>query len=260
MMSIFTNIYTIEPTQLFDTVKHISSLINIHNIHVSIGGKINNNDRFMENNNNAIYQMIPKYLQDKEQTSIVIVLDKFSESDINYCSNIIGNTHNLKTHIILCNVFCDRLFLAEFIPYIVDFANNHNCKPNNVIICNYVKFKYECNAVEHKSFTQIPSIIYSLLKNTEYIDSFYEWFGYNDHMYNYIYKYTYYKLYRGAYSSLRLLYDTFKTLELDNTYQLEIQNPHTLNFWRYIYDMTNPKFVSLFEDFSENNIITVSNL
>jgi hypothetical protein len=257
-MSIFTNIHTIEPNQLFDTVRQISSIINIHNIYVSIGGKINNNDMFMDYNNNAIYQIIPKYLQDDENTSIVIVLDKFSNADINYCSNIIGNTHKIKTHIILCNVFCDRLFLTEFIPYIVDFANNHNCNSNNVIICNYVKFKYECNTVEHKSFTQIPSIVYSLLKNTEYIDSFYEWFGYNDHMYNYIYKYTYYKSYRGAYSSLRMLYDTFKTLELDNTYQLEVQNPHTLNFWRYIYDITNPKFVSIFDHFSENNIITFS--
>jgi len=259
-MSIFTNIHTIEPNQLFDTVRQISSIINIHNIYVSIGGKINNNDMFMDYNNNAIYQIIPKYLQDDENTSIVIVLDKFSNSDSSYCSNIIGNTYNIKTHVILCNIFCDRLFLTEFIPYIVEFARNHNCHPNNVIICNYIKFKYECNAVEHKSLTQIPSTIYSLLKNTEYVDSFYEWFGYNDHMYNYIYKYTYYKRYRGAYSSLRLLYDTFKTIEIDNTYKLEVQTPDILNFWRYIYDITNPKFISLFDDFSEKNRITFANL
>jgi hypothetical protein len=259
-MSIFNNIYTIEPNQLRSTVETISNSINIHEIYVSIGGKINNNEMFMEHNNNALYQIAPSYFQNKEGSSIVIVLDTFTNYEFQYCSDVIGNKYNIKTNIILCNTFCNKLFLTEFIPYIIQLATSFNCNTNSVVICNYIKFKYEGNLVEQNSLTQIPSTIYSLLKNTEYIDSFYEWFGYNEHMYNYIYKYTYYKKYRGSYSALRLLYDTIKTIDIDNTYRLEVQNPGILNFWRYLYDITNPKFISLFDDLSEKGVIKLSKL
>lgn len=258
-MSRFNNIYTINPCQLKTTIESISNCINIHEIYVSIGGKINNNDTFMEHNNNALYQIIPSFIQNKEHSGIVIVFDTFSETEYNRCRDVICS-YNIKTNIILCNTFCDKIFIREYISYIVELATRLNCNKNNVIICNYIKFKYECNAVEHKSLLQIPSTIYSLLKDTEYIDSFYEWFGYNQHMYNYIYKYRYYKLYRGGYSSLCLLYDTLKTINLDSTYQLNVQNTNIINYWKHIYDITNYEFVSLFDDLSEKSKITFLNL
>lgn len=257
-MSIFNNIHAIEPNQVKSTIENIVNTTNIHDIYVSIGGKINNNEMFMDHDNNALYQIIPSTFQHKEQSSIVIVLDTFTNAEFKYCIDILGNNYNIKTNIILCNTFCDKIFITEFIPYIIELATRLNCNKNNVFICNYIKFKYECNIVEHKSFMQIPSVIYSLLKHTEFVDCFYEWFGYNEYLYNYIYKYTTYKRYRGAYSALRLLYDTFKTRELNNTYQLEVQNPDVLNFWRSIYDITNSKFISLFDDFSEKTIIVIS--
>lgn len=262
-MPIFKNIHLAEPSECRSIIKNIINTIDIHHIYVSIGGKINNSDSFLKHTNNSVFQMIPLYFSLNNTSQLIIVFDEFIQPEYETCYNHISPyiTHN--THIVLCNQLCNTVFIRKFIPYIIDTAKAINCTPTNMVICNYVKFKYIPNPIEQRYFNEIPNSIYAILTTPnykDYIESFYEWFGYNEYLYNYIYKYKYYCLYRGAYSSLILLYDTIKTIGSDNNYQLCITNPCTINFWKYVYNITipNTNLKSIFEELIEDNKLKVT--
>ena len=262
-MPIFKNIYISEPHEHRKTIHNIINTSDIRHIYVSIGGKINNTDSFMNYNNNSGFQMIPSYFSLNSTSQLIIVFDTFTQSEYESCYEHMTPYITPNTHIVLCNQLCDYRFIRKFIPYIIDIAKTIGCMPSNMVICNYVKFKYQPNPIEQRYLNSIPNTIYAILKTSQYkdyIESFYEWFGYNAYLYNFIYKYKYYQLYRGAYSSLNLLYDTIKTIEYDNTYQLCISNPQIINFWHYVYNITNPniKLTSICEDFINDNKIKVT--
>lgn len=262
-MPIFKDIYLSEPQECRKIMNNIISTCDIHDIYVSIGGKINNNDCFMNHNNNGVFQMIPSYLSLNSTSQLIIVFDTFTQPDYELCYEHMTPYITPNTHIILCNQLCDCRFIRKFIPYIINIAKTIGCVPSNMIICNYVKFKYQVNPSEQRYLNEIPNNIYAILIKPEYkdyIESFYEWFGYNRYLYNFIYKYKYYQLYRGAYSSLNLLYDTIKTIEYDDNYQLCISNPQTIHFWNYVYTITTPntKLTSIYEDFVNANKIKVT--
>ena len=262
-MPIFKDIYLSEPQECRKIINNIISAYDINHIYVSIGGKINNTDCFMNHTNNGVFQMIPAYLNLNSTLQLIIVFDTFTQSDYESCYEHMTPYITPNTHIVLCNQLCDCGFIRKFIPYIINIAKNINCAPSNMIICNYVKFKYQPNPIEQRYVNEIPNNIYAILIKPEYkdyIESFYEWFGYNQYLYNFIYKYKYYQLYRGAYSSLNLLYDTIKTIEYDDNYQLCISNTRTIHFWNYVYTITNhnTKLTSIYEDFVNANKIKVT--
>jgi len=262
-MPIFKDIYLSEPQECRKIINNIIRTCDIHDIYVSIGGKINNNDRFMNYNNNGVFQMIPSYLSLNGTSQLIIVFDTFTQLDYELCYEHMTPYITKNTHIILCNQLCDCGFIRKFIPYIIDIAKTIGCVPSNTIICNYVKFKYQVNPSEQRYVNEIPNNIYAILirpQYNDYMESFYEWFGYNRYLYNFIYKYKYFQLYRGAYSSLNLLYDTIKTIEYDDNYQLCISNPQTIHFWNYVYTITNPntKLTSIYEYLRDDNKIKVT--
>lgn len=261
-MSIHNQVHLSEPHQCRQLIKNIIDMYNIQDIYISIGGKINEDDNFTNHNNNGIFQIIPSYFRLSNGSRLVIVFDVFTQADFERCCDRIKTHHTTDTHIILCNQYCNCSFIRKFIPYIIKIAKQINCAPSNMVICNFVKFKYQPNPIEQQCLDEIPNNIYAILINPlykDYIESFYEWFGYNAYLYNFIYKYKYYKIYRGAYSSLNLLSDTMKTMGTNRNYQLTISNPQVLNFWNYIYDFTHPnnKLTSIYQSFSEDGKIKV---
>lgn len=261
-MSIHNQVHLSEPHQCRQLIKNIIDMYNIQDIYISIGGKINEDDNFTNHNNNGIFQIIPSYFRLSNSSRLVIVFDVFTQADFERCSDRIKSHFTTDTHIILCNQYCNCSFIRKFIPYIIKIAKQINCAPSNMVICNFVKFKYQPNPIEQQCLDEIPNNIYAILINPlykDYIESFYEWFGYNAYLYNFIYKYKYYKIYRGAYSSLNLLSDTMKTMGTNRNYQLTISNPQVLNFWNYIYDFTHPnnKLTSIYQSFSEDGKIKV---
>ena len=262
-MPIFKEIYISEPHECRKIINNIINTSDIHNIYVSIGGKINSTDSCMNHSNNGVFQMIPSYLSLNNTSQLIIVFDTFTQSEYELCYEHMALYITPNTHIVLCNQLFDCRFIRKFIPYIIDIAKQIHCAPSNMIICNYVKFKYQPNPIEQRYLNEIPNNIYAILITSQYkdyIESFYEWFGYNQYLYNFIYKYKYYQLYRGAYSSLNLLYDTIKTIEFDDNYQLCISNSQTIHFWNYVYNITKPnnKLTSIYDNLMHDNKIKVT--
>ena len=261
-MSIHNQVYLSEQHECRRLIKNIIDMYDIRDIYISIGGKINEDDNFINYNNNSICQIIPSYFRLSSGSQLVIVFDVFTQADFERCSERIKTHLITDTHIILCNQYCNCSFIRKFIPYIINIARQINCAPSNMVICNFVKFKYQVTPAEQQCLDEIPNNIYAILINPlykDYIESFYEWFGYNSYLYNFIYKYKYYKIYRGAYSSLNLLSDTIKTMGINTNYQLTISNPQVLNFWNYIYDFTHPnnKLTSIYQSLLEDGKIKV---
>ena len=258
----FKEVYLSEPQECRNTINNIIDTYDIRDIYISIGGKINNDDNFMTHENNGIFQIIPSCFKLCSTAQLVIVFDTFTQHDYERCCNRITTHNATDTHVVLVNQYCNCGFIRRFIPYIINMSRKINCAPSNLVICNYVKFKYQPTPIEQRFLDEIPNNIYAILINplyNDYIESFYEWFGYNAYLYNFIYKYKYYKIYRGAYSSLNLLSDTINTIECDRNYQLIVSNPQVLNFWNYVYDITRPnyKLTSIYQAFVDDGKIKV---
>lgn len=243
-------------SNIISAVNSILSNEEINHIYISIGGKINSKTSI--DFNNSIYHLLPSYLSFDSSQSMIIVLDSFTEYEYNKCSKRILD-HNINA--ILCNCFVDKPFIQEFIPYIINLSKNLCLTPKNLVICNYVKFKNMPNENERLSLHNIPIHIYDILQQIEfkeYIDCFYEWFGYHNTLYNYIYIYRYYQLFRGAYTPLNLLIDTLKTIDCDNTYKLELFDMKIITFWNHIYDITqnnNNTLTSIYDILQEQEKI-----
>ena len=262
-MPILKEVYTTEPPECRKLINMITDTYDIQDIYISFGGKINNNDTFSRHDNNGSFHVIPSFLTSKNTHSLIVVFDLFTQPDYLQCYERIQSHITPHTHVILCNQSCEPPFIRKFIPYIINLARKIKCMPSNTVLCNYVKFKYQTNPIEQRYLEDIPTNIYAILLNplyNEYMESFYEWFGYNLYLYNCIYKYKYYRMYHGAYSSLNLLYDTIKTIECDSSYQLCVSNNNCLNFWNYVYDitLTNDKLTSMYQDFTDDGIIKVT--
>ena len=255
-MSICNQVYLSEPQECRQIIKNIIDMYDIRDIYISIGGKINEDDNFTTHNNNSIFQIIPSYFRLSSGSQLVIVFDMFTQTEFKRCGERIKPHLTPDTHVILCNQYCNSSFIRKFIPYIINIAREINCAPSNMVICNFVKFKYQVTPAEQQCLDEIPNNIYATLINPlykDYIESFYEWFGYNAYLYKY------YKIYRGAYSSLNLLSDTIKSIQIDNNYQFTFSNPQVLNFWNYVYDFTHPnyKLTSVYQSFLEDGKIKV---
>lgn len=264
-MTILYNIDTVEVHQLRHTIRNITNSFNIKDIYISIGGKfITNISNFFEHSNNSNYHIIPIHLISKDTHSLIIVLDLFSQIEFDMCrKNITNNDDN--NHIILCNSNCNTLFIEKFILYILKICNDNYISSNNLIICNYIKFKNNPNPSELQASKLIPNVIYSILKrpdNNDYVDCFYEWFGYNQYLYNFIYKYKYYMIYRGAYTQINMLQDTLDKIKKNDNYKLISKDIKSINFWKHVYDITDNnnqhQLTSIFDNLYSNRKILIS--
>ena len=113
-MPIFKDIYLSEPQECRKIINNIISAYDINHIYVSIGGKINNTDYFM-NDNNRVFQMIPAYLSLNSTSQLIIVFDTFTQSDYELCYEHMRPYITNNTHIVLCNQLCDcGVFVSLF--------------------------------------------------------------------------------------------------------------------------------------------------
>lgn len=225
---------------------NIASAVN--KVYVSIGSKYNapyvNLNGKQETNTNSLFQMLPWFLQMKEtyddDQSIVIVIDEFNNKT-NYVENInlLQAVPIQGTHIIMCNIYCTEEFLEDFIDQLVSFLRESRITSENFLICNFVKFLNVPNDFERMAEITIPETIQRVLnssKNIIYSERFYDWFGYNSTLYNYIYCY---KLYQNHYSSMRRLETILVRLAEDPYTKIEFRDYNETNYWDKIYDLTS---------------------
>ena len=250
-----------EACNIGEVVDNIQLTTPIQRIYISIGSK-QNKTKFMDYENNGKYQMYPDYLHNINVHKLIIVFDRFTSGELEKQELIHDEIPNTTT--LICNCLCDRLFLKNFIPYIITFSHKNQISPPNLVICNYVKFANIPNSIERMYLDNIPKCIHSILSTSEYkdyIECFYEWFGYNHYLYNHIYNYKYHSIYRGAYSSLSLLFDTIRTREVDPSYTLILKNDNIVNFWKQVYNISNSsnngQLFSIYDEFIENDTIRI---
>ena len=88
------------------------------------------------------------------------------------------------------NILCNAEILKRFIPFMCTLLSEKEIEPTNTIIANYVKFANIPNQIEELYQQVIPNTINNELKQfPDYVDSFYQWFGYEHKtLYNMIYR------------------------------------------------------------------------
>ncbi len=242
-MNFISNITPVNAADLFTYIHTMNckSENNINKIYISIGGKINEFDI----ETNALCQMFPAFLQTNKSTinnaTMVIIIDDFNNHD-NHMKNMkcLENEFNIDgLYFILCNKICDKNFICSFISHLVIFAKQNNIIAENLLICNYIKFRNIPNSSEHKSETVIPKTIHKeLLKeeNLKYSNCFYNWFGYNELLYNYIYCYNTHPLIVD--SSTQGLMVLLDDIRINSSTRINIDSINYSQFWEQIYDIT----------------------
>ena len=219
-------------------------------IYVSIGGKLNEYTvRFRENTQkeyptNAIEQMYPTFLQNRNQKNkiLIIAIDNFRDRFIfENNKQIIGKKIANNVTFIMINYQFDKTSLISFTKFITRIAKNNEINKNMFIICNFVKHLNEPNIRELRDEEMIPKTIQLVLnESSEYSDCFYEWFGYRFYLYNFIYRY---KPYEFGLHLGRLIPDIVFLIEnqtKDNMKSVSVvQNSELIKFLDNIYDITN---------------------
>lgn len=165
-------------------------------VYISIGSK-HNKDCLMDNNgcsySNAYLQMLPTFLFNKQDNEniLVIIFDRFeTENNLKKNKMILKQRICKNMDIIVMNILCNAEILKRFIPFMCTLLSEKEIDPNNTIIANYVKFANIPNQIEELYQQVIPNTINNELKQfPDYVDSFYQWFGYEHKtLYNMIYR------------------------------------------------------------------------
>ena len=248
-MSSITNITPRNAMDIFIIANNIKNSLPtpLNKVYVSIGGKYNAQyvqlNRKTQTETNSVFQMLPGFIQYKEtyddDPCIVIVIDDF-QNKTNIAENIgVLNTHQTQgAHIILCKQYCTETFITSFMESLLEFLKQSNIYKENFMICNYVKFLNEPNDFEKMSATVIPETIQHILNlepNILYSECFYDWFGYNIHLYNYIYCY---KLYRHNFMILQRLEQIITQIALNPATKISFRDYNETNYLDKIYDIT----------------------
>lgn len=213
---------------------------NYTNIYASIGGKHNEpflyfnspeTARSKKRDSNSLYQMLPQFIRadsHEETKYLVIVLDRFIKDDpnIRLVKNIINLPGIANMDVVLYNYECKLKTLPSTIQEICKKAETDNIEPSKIKICNYICFQNP-NEFEYSMEQKIPELIQSVLRDTPFINQFYQWYGYSIFTYNMIYPYNKYNFWRMMNCSY--LISTFAKIFCDvsisakNVYLLTIQ-------------------------------------
>lgn len=193
------SVYNFNENEKQNLEEKLSGLINKHNykyVYISIGSK-HNKDCLMDNNgciySNAYLQMLPNFLYNKQDNEniLVVMFDHF-ESSYTFQKNkfILKQRICKNMDILVMNTLCNADILKRFIPFIFTLISENEIDPNNTMIANYVKFNNVPNQLEELYQQVIPNTISNELKQfPDYIDCFYQWFGYEHKaLYNMIYR------------------------------------------------------------------------
>jgi len=190
-------------------------------VYVSIGGKQNepyctfNYPKSIEKKqfrSNATNQMIPAFIANRRETkgleleqniTLVVVIDSFRSPE-EWSTNLRILQNQIKDNtlfdILLWNQEMNTRTLTRTVGEIAKQALLHNVADNQFMICNYVRFSHP-NEAEMSIEDYIPTQIQSVLNDTPYDKCFYQWYGYSVFLYNMVYCYKDYHLWRALYST-----------------------------------------------------------
>lgn len=203
--------------------------------YISIGSKFNQEVVNMKNNRvltNAGYQMIPQFLRNPHEDTYkyVIIVDHFNKEDEKINKSILLRDTILNIRLFVINFRIDyknQDLLVKFLKsltIIFSFLKN-----KQFIICNYIKYLNQPNKMELESQENIDTIIKSSINETEFKDCYYEWFGYNDCLYNYIFNKRYFCNNLNYYKNVKKIED----LVLN-----DIINTESEELSKFVFDIT----------------------
>lgn len=250
-------IHTIYGKRIDDIVISIDQIVSelrgVNMVYISIGGKINDKDVYFTRPANvsnkpfpvnSMEQMVPIFLRNTQpnDNALVIIVDNFNSKPIyDLNKNLLTKQASEKTNIILIHHYFTEDSIALFIKHITGLCRSHQVVPDRIMICNYIKHMNKPNFMEERDERMIPLVIQTALDETEYSDCFYEWFGYNFYLYNFIYKYK------------RCLYfNSISTLRRDLEYLIQTQYSQNKNATSVIQDKALLRFMSGVYDITQS--------
>ena len=214
-------------------------------IYVSIGSKFNHEYiqiKGVSEKTNANVQILPKFLKKNEQ--LIIMIDRISseESKLDHI-NYINERVNENSKCIIMNTYANALLIEELFDVLLPKLFDHYIDPNNFVIATFLKFLNVPNEIEKNSATIIQNSIYKYLKLFQdeiYINCFYEWFGYQKILYNYLYNYHMLKKYQISSNHLYEIETIINRLS-SGTSTMVLQNQDIINTLDIIISLTIKK-------------------
>jgi hypothetical protein len=257
-------VFSGDADRLFSIIRELNNDGTFTKVYVSIGGKFNdplvsfNQAKLIDRRTNqpiiakaatnALQQMVPDFLLfNSSDRILVLVVDDFKYGSSNYEINqkIIkrGLSESESTiHVILFDQICAPRSLTVFLEKLTNFASENLISEKNFIVCNYVKFLNNPNSTERDSENVIPETIQTALNKFEsgkYSYCFYEWFGYNFYLYNFIYNYRRISHLPNMSILRDQLTEFVKNVYMDGNF-LEKNRNQKIRFLDNIYDITLP--------------------
>lgn len=179
-------------------------------VYLSFGSKFNeptfeiNGETY---STNATFQMFPGFLRYRPyQKMLIICVDDFGFShqetgDISETgetseimrinTKIIERELDENVDFVFCNMNLTCESLGKFMEYFVAKLNESEISSDDFMVCNFIRFLHEPNAVEYDMEENASRKIKDVLGNDKYENCLYEWcgYGYNTTFYNVIYRY-----------------------------------------------------------------------
>jgi hypothetical protein len=147
---------------------------------------------------NAEFQMIPAFCRNKPDKKILsICIDRFEtdtikQENIDMLTKILKREPNIE--MILCDLDGTVQLFENIIQFIVQQIEKCMVKSsfftteNKIMIVNYINF-ISPNHTEYYLEQKVTEVINKIICNTRFHGSFYQWFGYQPNLFNFIYKY-----------------------------------------------------------------------
>lgn len=196
----------IQTSSIFDFKKKMENLwsnTNYDFLYVSIGSKWNEdtyeiagtNGKRLCRKSNALNQMVPEFLsclqEDHGAKILCICLDQFEDPRIKKRNQDIIETSGKKVDFIQ---HTDVGSLEEFVYFLIEKLEEKSLDSSQFIIANYVRFLNTPNYIETLAESNIPDLIERVLSKTRFSNCFYQWYGYQNNLYNIIYNYKDFKI------------------------------------------------------------------
>lgn len=187
---------------LNDLQKHVFELFTMNQykkIYVSIGSKLNESTyEYNEIYGNQIYretnshlQLVPNFMKKRNEKVLLIALDQFHNVQ-NRMENFKIVQNQLSNNMDFIFYDIDTINMIQtFIEFMIQIIEMNNISPDDFMIVNYICFQRP-NSEEYFNEQNSKNLIYDSLINTIYIDCYYQWFGYQENLYNIVYKYNKY--------------------------------------------------------------------
>ena len=182
--------------------------IDIDKIYMSIGSKWNQHvvdfgvkSKDQVHYSNSIYQMVPSFMRVPQhgKQNIIIIVDDFHRTEsIEVNQEILkrdlnGNLiQNLKVIFVDSYVISSQIY--KLLKPFFEFIRYKKLSQSQVKLVNFISFQHP-NDREYNIEKELPDAIEEYLKSNspDFIDCYYQWFGYLFYYYDYIFPYSTYK-------------------------------------------------------------------